>query len=436
MDTESHAHATVEASYGPSRRQALVRLDRQSLERRQLRRLNTLLDEILPANQLYARKLADCRIPLPNLYDLLQFPFTTKQELSGTGSNGRYAANLTYPLNHYTRFHRTSGTRGRPIIVVDTPHDWSWWIDCWQYLLDAAKITSTDRVVMAFRYGPQIGFWSAHDALLERGAMVLPAGGLKSRARLDLIAGGGATALFCTPTYALHLAAVAEERGINPAALNIRCVVVAGEPGGSLPATRARIEAAWGATVIDHAGATEVGPWGYGEADGRGLRVIETEFIAEFLSIDTDKPAASGELAQLVVTSLGRAGAPVIRYRTGDLVRPRWATDGSNQFVLLEGGLLGRTDDMMIVRGVNIFPSAVEQILHGFPEVVEYRLIARRVGTKDQLQIEVEDRMQRPQRIADELRLRLGLKVNVRTVPLGSLPRGEDLAKRFVDERN
>lgn len=436
MDAESISHDVSASAYGESRRHALIGLDRQSLERRQLRRLNTLLDEILPTNQLYARKLADCRIPLPHLYDLLQFPFTTKQELSGTGANGRFAANLTYPLDQYTRFHRTSGTRGRPVVVVDTPRDWNWWTDCWQYSLDAADITAADRVLMAFRYGPQIGFWSAHDALLERGVMVLPGGGLKARARLELIASGGATALFCTPTYALHLAAVAEERGINPASLGVRCIVVAGEPGGSVPATRARIETAWDAQVIDHSGATEVGPWGYGDAEGRGLRVIETEFIAEFLSVDTDKPAAAGELAHLVITSLGRPGAPIIRYRTGDLVRPRWETDDPNRFVLLEGGVLGRTDNMMIVRGVNIFPSSVEQILHGFPEVVEYRLTARRVGTKDQLLVDVEDRLNRPQRIADELRLRLGLKVNVRTVPLGSLPRNEDLAKRFIDERD
>jgi phenylacetate-CoA ligase len=367
---------------------------------------------------------------------LLQFPFTTKQELSGSGADGHFAANLTYPIDHYTRFHRTSGTRGRPVVVVDTPRDWNWWTDCWQYLIDAAEIRATDRVLMAFRYGPHIGLWSAHDALLERGAMVLPGGGLNARARLELIASGGATVLFCTPTYVLHLAAVAEERGINPASLNIRAIVVAGEPGGSVPATRARIEKAWNAKLFDHAGATEVGPWGYGDAEGRGLRVIETEFIAEFLSVDTDKPATEGELAHLVITSLGRHGAPVIRYRTGDLVRPRWEHDGPNRFVLVEGGVLGRTDNMMVVRGVNIFPSSVEQILHGFPEVVEFRLTARRVGTKDQLHIDVEDRLERPQRIADELRLRLGLKVNVRTVPLGSLPRSEDLANRFVDERD
>ena len=169
---------------------------------------------------------------------------------------------------------------------------------------------------------------------------------------------------------------------------------MAGEPGGSVPAIRARIERAWGAAVVDHAGATEVGPWGFADAAGRGLHVNESEFIAEFVSVETGEPAREGELSHLILTSLGRVGAPVIRYRTGDLVRPTWPSESEpNRFVLLDGGVLGRADDMMIIRGVNIFPSAVEQILHGFPEVVEYRLTACKRGALDELVIEVEDHL-------------------------------------------
>jgi phenylacetate-CoA ligase len=165
------------------------------------------------------------------------------------------------------------------------------------------------------------------------------------------------------------------------------------------------------------------------------LHIVESEFIAEFLSVESGKPAGEGELAELVLTTLGRAGSPVIRYRTGDLVRPSWNATVANRFVFLEGGVLGRADDMMIIRGVNIFPSSLEQILHSFPEVIEYRITATRDGEMDSLGIEVEDRLHEPARIAKELQLRLGLRIAVAAVEIGSLPRFEGKGKRFVDRR-
>jgi phenylacetate-CoA ligase len=246
--------------------------------------------------------------------------------------------------------------------------------------------------------------------------------------------------MFCTPSYALHLAEVGAQHQIDVAALGIRRIVVAGEPGGSVPAVRQRIEKSWNASLIDHAGATEVGPWGYSPPTGStrhgsGLHVIESEFLAEFLSVETGRPAADGELSELVLTTLGRTGAPVIRYRSGDLVRPTWRAPGDNRFVLLAGGVLGRADDMLIIRGVNIFPSSVEQIIHGFPEIVEYRLTAHKQGAMDALTVEIEDRLGAPERVAEELHLRLGLRVAVKVVPLGSLPRFEGKGKRFIDAR-
>jgi phenylacetate-CoA ligase len=195
---------------------------------------------------------------------------------------------------------------------------------------------------------------------------------------------------------------------------------------------RRRIESVWNARVIDHAGASEVGPWGFGQQDGRGISVVETEFIAEFLSLETGGPVEDGHVAELVLTSLGRFGSPVIRYRTGDVVRPKRQPRG---FVFLEGGVLGRTDDMLIVRGVNVFPSSVEQILRAFPEVVEFRVTAERHGTLDSLLVEIEDRLHQPERVARELQVRIGLSVDVRCVDLGSLPRFEGKGRRFHDRR-
>lgn len=349
-------------------------------------------------------------------------------------SNPTYALNRTFDISQYVRFHRTSGTLGHPLVVLDTQEDWRWWLETWQYVLDAAEVTEQDRAALTFSYGPFIGFQSAHEALIHRNTMVLPCGGMSSLARLKLIIEHNATVLCCTPSYALHLASVATEHQIEIDKSKIRKIIVAGEPGGSIPSIRERIETAWQATLVDHAGATEIGPWGYDDA-GQGLRIIESEFIPEFVSVDSQQPVEDGELAELVLTTLGRKGAPLIRYRTGDLVKPDRDVSAPNHFVRLAGGVLGRVDQMLIVRGVNIYPSAIEQILRSIPEVAEYRITAKKKGELDALSVEVEDRLQEPTRIAQLLNTRLGLKVEVRCVPCGSLPRFEQKGKRFLDQR-
>lgn len=418
----------------PQDRRLLESLDRRSLTLLQWTKLQALLTQILPRNRFYAEKLGEQAVSCSSLEQFQQLPLTTKDELATDSPEG-FAANRTLPIEAYTRFHRTSGTRGRPLVVLDTPEDWQWWLDTWQFTLDAAEIDRSDHVLMAFSFGPFIGFWTAHEAILRRGSLVIPGGGLSTQARLELIRTQRVTALFCTPSYALHLAEVAREQRWDVGQLGVRRIIVAGEPGGSQPALRGLLEQTWQAKVIDHAGATEVGPWGYGDDHQRGLRVVESEFFVEFLSCETGKPASDGELSELIITSLGRAGCPVLRYRTGDLVRPHWPTDEANRFVLLTGGVLGRVDDMLIVRGVNIFPGAVEAILREFPDVVEFRLTATKAGQLDELRIEVEDRQEDPTRIQDLLQLRLGLRVAVECVPLGTLPRFEGKGRRFVDLR-
>lgn len=410
-------------------------LDRHALRELQLEKLNRMLQHILPHNRFYAEKLSNLKLPLNSLDDLAALPFTFKQELALDLPSHELAGNLTYPLEHYVRYHRTSGTRGRPMVVLDTPQDWQWWMDVWQFVLDSAEIGPEDRALLAFSFGPFVGFWSAFDAVIARGALAIPGGGMNTLQRLELIRTSRATVVFCTPSYALHLAELAAEHHIDVAAMEVRRIVVAGEPGGSIPHVRRRIEQAWNARVVDHGGASEIGPWGFADPQDRGLHVIESEFIAEFLSVSSGEAAQEGELAELVLTNLGRYGSPVIRYRTGDLVRPTWPPSGDNRFVLLDGGILTRSDDMMIIRGVNVFPSSIEQILRSFPEVVEYRLIARRTAAMDELHVEVEDRLNQPSRIVDELQVRLGLKVDVHCVPLGSLPRSDGKGKHFVDER-
>jgi phenylacetate-CoA ligase len=416
-------------------RRRITQLDRAALAGMQLKKLNQLLADVLAHNAFYQRKLVGTPQQLKSLDELSALPITTKEELQPAAGDEPFAANHTHRLDRYVRCHQTSGTRGRPLVVLDTADDWQWWIDAWQYVLDSADVTPSDRVLLAFSFGPFIGFWSAFDALVARGSLVIPGGGLGSLARIELIRSAGVTTLLCTPTYALRLAEVAAEHNFDLAPLPVEKIIVAGEPGGSLPATRSRIERAWDARVIDHAGATEVGPWGFADSERRGLHVNESQFIAEFHSIETGHPARAGELSHLILTTLGRRGAPVIRYRTGDVVRPDWPASGPNRFVLLEGGILGRADDMLIVRGMNVYPTAIEQILRSFPEIVEYRVTARRRGELDELVIEVEDHLHQPDRVAEELRLKLGLAVEVRAVSAMSLPRFESKGRRFIDER-
>lgn len=410
-------------------------LPRAALDQFKLARLRQLLATILPANGFYAAKLARVSTAPQSLAELEAWPFTYKEELVANAHAGA-PANLTWPPDRYVRFHQTSGTHGRPLPVFDTADDWAWWMECWREVLDRGGVQPGDRVLVASSFGPYAGFWSAFDAVLDRGAMAVPTGGMPSLARLELARGLGATVLVTTPSYALHLAEVARDSKIDTARLPVRLVIVAGEPGGSIPAVRARIAEAWGADVLDHAGATEVGPWGTGTLAGGGIDVIEPCFHAEFLAVETGRPAGPGELSELVLTTLGRAGAPVIRYRTGDLVRPHWPDAGAAcPWVRLDGGILGRTDDMLVVRGVNIFPGAIDDIVRSFPEIVEYRLTVHSAGSLDVLQLEVEDHLAAPERVANELQVRLGLRIEVTLVPIGSLPRFEGKGRRIIDNR-
>lgn len=416
-------------------RQRLMNLGGEALAAYQVSRLNQVFQNVLPANRFYATKFSGLETQLQSLDDLEALPFTFKEELVEQAVETKFSANLTWPPEKYSRLHRTSGTRGRPLIVLDTTEDWQWWMNCWEYVLDAANLQSDDRVLMAFSFGPFIGFWSAYDAVIQRGALCAPAGGLSTLARIDLLNTIEATIIFCTPSYALHMAEVAADNQIKLAQSSVKTIVVAGEPGGSVPAIRNRIESAWEANVVDHSGASEIGAWGFADPEGRGIYVNEAEFIAEFFSLDSGEPASDGQLSELVLTALGRHGSPLIRYRTGDLVRPTWNDDQTCSFVMLEGGVLGRVDDMMIVRGVNIFPSSVEQILRGFPEIIEYRMTALKQGEMDTLKVEIEDRLDNPSRVEKELQLKIGLRIEVETVPIGSLPRFELKGQRFIDQR-
>src|SRR5580700_4703139 len=280
-----------------------------------------LLSAVLPGNPFYAAKLRGFS-PDANLASL---PFTRKQELIDDQiAHPPYGSNLTYPLSRYTRFCQTSATTtGTPMRWLDTPENWDWMIGNWLRVYQSASVTAGDRIFFAFSFGPFAGFWIGFDAAVRLGCLAIPGGGMRSAARLRAILENSATVLCCTPTYAIRLAEVAAEENIDLAASRIRAVIVAGEPGGSVPATRAQISRLWrGARVVDHHGMTEVGPVSYGcPARPDVLHVIADSYIAEIIDPLTLQPVPRGVTGELVLTNLGRLGSPLIRYRTGDIVR-------------------------------------------------------------------------------------------------------------------
>ena len=309
-------------------------------------------------------------------------PFTTKADLvADFAAHPPYGSNLTFPRARYTHFCQTSGTTGAPLAILDTPESWDWMLGNWQRIYRESGVLPGDGIYFAFSFGPFLGFWTAFEAAAKYGALCIPGGGLSSAARLRAMSVHRPRVLCCTPTYALHLADVARKEGIE---VRVEKIIVAGEPGGSIPSVRERMSAAWGgAEVVDHYGMTEVGPVAFQKTGEPGaLHIIEESYFAEVIDPHTLAPVADGELGELVLTSLGRIAWPLLRYRTGDLVR-RWGS-------ALEGGIIGRADDMVVVRGVNIYPSAVDAVVRQIPQIIEYRVTVWKRSEMTELAIEIE----------------------------------------------
>ena len=428
-------------------------LPRQEIERRQGERLALLLSAIYGRNAFYTAKLDAAGVRperLQLLRDLPELPLTTKQELvADQEAHAPWGTARTEPIGNYTRYCQTSSTTGHPLRWLDTNESWQWVADCWQAVYRAARVTSADRIFFPFSFGPFLGFWSAFDAGRELGALCVPGGGMSSHLRLAAIDAVGATVLCCTPTYALRLAEVAAEQGgvvegggKTPAETAVRVIIVAGEPGGSIPATRARIEQVWSARVIDHHGLTEAGPVSFEcwEQPG-GLHVNEAEFVCEVIDPRTGAPVPDGSPGELVVTNLGRTASPILRYRTRDIVTRRSDPCACGRtWARLEGGILARADDMVAVRGVNVYPAAIEDVVRRFADVAEFRSVVGWHGAMRSLAIDIEvvlgvgDPAGVAHHVAHAIRVALGLNVPVTPLTPGTLPRYEMKARRFVVE--
>lgn len=418
---------------------------RGDLEARQLAALRRLLAAVVLENRFYGRRLQAAGLDA-GVASVAEFvgrcPPTTKAEIvADQAAHPPWGTNLSFPLDRYVRFHQTSGTTGRPLRWLDTAESWCWMLDAWDRVFAAAGIGRGDRVFFPFSFGPFLGFWTAFDAASRRGCLAIPGGGMPSPARLRVIVDAGAGAVCCTPTYAVRLAEVASEEGIDLAASAVRAVIVAGEPGGGVAATRERIEEAWGARLFDHHGMTEVGPVSFPNPRHPGvLHVIEDHYLAEVVDPATLEPVAPGETGELLLTTLGRLGSPLLRYRTGDVVRVsrRPAAELGHDELALEGGILSRVDDMVFVRGVNLYPAALEAVVRADPAVVEYRVELRAGAVPPELRVELEpepghaDPAGLARRVENALRDAFQIRIPVTTVPPGALPRFELKARRWV----
>ena len=416
------------------------------LESRQLSLLNELLGEVGASNPFYRAKLAN-RIESFDTITAFQsaIPFTSKPEwVADQEAHPPYGTNLTYSRNRYTRCHQTSGTSGRPMRWLDTPSSWGYILDDWIEVMRAAGLHREDRFFFAFSFGPFLGFWAAFEAAQKFGGFSLSGGGMSTETRLQAMVKNEITVLACTPTYAMRLGETATQLGIDVSALPLRCILVAGEPGGSLPSVRKQLKDLWPtATVFDHHGMTETGPVSFQcPARAGTLHINDTSYLAEVLDRETGQPVESGAKGELVLTTLRRTGSPLIRYRTGDLVElAEPGTCGCGRFhTALPGGIIGRVDDMVVIRGVNVYPSAIDEIVRRSGGVEEYqvRLSEKQSLAELCLVIEVATKESQPEsiakRLAQELQRSLALRIPVEIAPGDSLPRFEMKAKRWVRE--
>jgi len=421
---------------------ALETMPPKAIEALQIEKLRSMFKKIYGHNRFYTEKFDSAGIDhetIQNVNDMAQIPLTNKEELiKAQQYNPPFGSNATFPESAYSRFHQTSGTTGKPLRVLDTPESWEWWGRCWGFVLTGAGLTENDRLFVPFSFGPFIGFWAALEGARIINTMMIPGGGRDSLERLHLMKELGVTAICCTPTYALRLAEVAQEAEFDLNEIPLRISILSGEPGANVPATKTRVESVWNFKSYDHAGASEVGAHSFEcEIQPNGTHVNESEFIVEVLNPDTLEPVSEGEQGELIITNLGRIGFPVIRYRTGDLVRLNHEPCKCGRtFPRFEGGVLGRVDDMVVVRGINVFPSAIENLIRRSDEVEEFRITVSTVKQMGHLSIELDlkkyaDPENAKKDVYQQIRNELSLSSEIKVVPHGSLPRFEMKARRF-----
>ena len=427
----------------------LERASRAEMTRLQLPRLRAQVAHAARHSPFYRRKLRGVRpdpAKLRALDDLRRLPFTTKDELKeNQAARPPWGDLLAVPLADVLRVHLTSATTGRPLAFLDTAADWHGFYHSYARSLHAFGVRKPDMVMAAFSYGPWIGYWSGFHAAQDLGCLVYPVGGLSTEQRLDALLTYPITVLGCTPSYALFMAEAAAKKGIDLARdTKLRITWHTGEPGASIPATKAKIETAFGVRAYDLPGLTEIAAWGF-ECDARaGLTHVHEDYVYPEVLDEQDRPVKPGERGELVFTSLYRKAMPLLRYRTRDIVQlaDRRCPCGRT-LVAFEGGVLARVDDMKKVRGIIVYPRRIEELVRPHRDVDEFQIVFRRRDGLDDILVRLDpspslaldERARLGEALAKDLQLGLGIRVSVEVGDPGSLPRWDHKARRVTDER-
>jgi len=431
----------------------LETLPPEKLRQLQLKKFREIFTWAYEHSRFYRKLYGDAGLEpgdIKTYDDIRRVPKVEKsmmREVQGPGKDPfPYGDILSVPLEEVTEYHQTSGTTGQPVYQADTWQDWEWGAEAFAYALYAQGYRNTDRLFLPFGYNIFIAFWGAHYAAEKLGCEVIPGGVLNTEARILKMQELRATAMGATPTYVLGMAETARKIGIDPPKdLFIRKITVAGEPGGSIPATRKRMEEAWGARVYDQVGSTEIGHWGWECRQQAGLHVNEALFLVEIEDVDTGEPITGpGKRGKMVVTTFNRLAQPCIRFDVKDLIQ--WNSqpcDCGRTFRLLEGGLMGRADDITKVKGVLLSPAAIEEVVRAIPQLGdEYYVVVTKKGDIDDITLKVEilpehagDADAIRTTLTDQLRLKTNLGYHIEFHEFGSLPRSQAKTRRFQDQR-
>ena len=426
---------------------AIERLSTKELEEIQERRLKALVNTVYEYSPFYRRRFKEADVhpsDIRTLDDLSKLPFTKKQDLRDTYPFGMF----TVPLSQVVRFHASSGTTGKPTVVGYTAGDIRNWVESLCRALVSCGVSSEDIMQIAYGYGLFTGGLGFHYAAERLGATVLPISAGNTARQVELMKDLGTTVIACTPSYMLYLSEYAAEMGVDIANdTNLRAGIFGAEPWSE--ETRRRIENKTGITAYDVYGTSELsGPLFTECTERQGIHVWADMFLIEIIDPETGEQVGEGEKGELVVTTLTKEALPLIRWRTGDITymeRDKCACGRTHPRIMR---ILGRADDMLIVRGVNVFPSQIEHVLMQIPEVGEHYMIIldRREDGLDEMTIQVElsdrvavdttsDILKLERKISDRLKSVLNVWAKVEVVNPGTLQRFEGKAKRVIDRR-
>lgn len=422
-------------------------MPREAIEAIQFKRLKTTIDNVYAKVPFYKQKFKEAGIvpsDIKSLKDLSKVPFTVKQDLRDNYPYGMFAV----PMSNVVRIHASSGTTGSPTVVGYTKRDISTWAELMARSLAAGGATPGDIIHNAYGYGLFTGGLGVHYGAEELGASVIPVSGGNTKRQIVIMKDFAPTILTATPSYTLHLAEVAKEVGVDFRDLNFKFGIFGAEPWSET--MRKDIEDKLGITAVDIYGLSEVMGPGVAiecfEAQ-KGLHVFEDHFIAEIIDPETEEVLPYGEMGELVFTSITKEAFPIIRYRTRDITSLTAEPCICGRTHVRMNKVSGRTDDMLIIRGVNVFPSQIESVLMKSNEIApHYQLIVDRDGNLDNLTVKVEideahfaDEVKQLQnlsnKISHNIKEYLGVSAKVKLVEPKSIARSEGKAVRVIDNR-